>query len=471
MATQAKLVVIGQLQFRDFGGSEIIALELAELFAERGHDVVIATRVMGDPIMQQVAGNPRISVRLWDEPDWNTELADRDVALLWVQHHVVPPALLLRMAEFPTVFSHMSADPLEVPLAAQFEREFADISLFNSPATLVKHQAAGWLNGPTYDRARVFPNPAPAAFFDIETPPPADLGRLLVVTNHIPDDLLDALERLPSDIEIRQVGAQVRRGSQPVRLKPADLAEVDAVVTIGKTVQYALAAGRPVYCYDYFGGPGWLTPQNFEHSRFRNFSGRGTGHKAPSMIAEELVHGYSKARDSVPYFRRMASDEFHLSACIDDILLAAQSQFATRGDRPFPRQTAIDHRITQDAFSAVFVSRTDFRSLAQSRDAAARDERRRGAALESKLLDSQRVIRELRENLQALSLTETRLRRRWRAQSAARRDVAQELRRAEDEKRRISDELMRLRGSLSWRITAPLRMLGAVVRRGRRGNW
>lgn len=470
MSTHGKLVVIGQLQFCDFGGSELIAAELAELFAQRGYEVAIATRVMGSPMVEQLEGHPAVSVRLWDDPEWNAELAERDVALFWVHHHVVPPALLPRLAEFPVVFLHMSAAPLETPLVPHFERSFADAVLFNAPLTRDKHEVMGWLDAATQNRADIFPNPAPAAFFEVDRRPSSVLKRLLVVTNHLPDDLRDALARLPDSITVTQVGSQLSKGSRPARILPSHLADADAVVTIGKTVQYALAAGRPVYCYDHFGGPGWLTPENFEESRAANFSGRHVGHKDPDLIAQEMVGGYATALAAVPTFRLIAREQFHLEAAVDAVLATAQSRYVARKDRPYPRQAASDHELTQQTFSQIFVSRAELQRVARDRQAAWLDERNRNAEREREHAELTEKLRELRQELGGVRRAESQLRTRWRAQSAARRDLAARLRRAEEEASLLRVEVSRMRDSWGWRMLAPLRRLSAWSRRGRRGN-
>jgi len=57
------------------------------------------------------------------------------------------------------------------------------------------------------------------------------------------------------------------------------LENYDLVITIGKTVNYCLALGVPVYCYDWFGGSGYLNPGNFAINKRHNFSGRDSFRK------------------------------------------------------------------------------------------------------------------------------------------------------------------------------------------------
>src|SRR5690606_34932125 len=100
---------------------------------------------------------------------------------------------------------------------------------------------------------------------------PAAPRKLAVVSNHVPAEVMAAISRLQG------AGVQVvihGHGHDARRVSPALLADVDVVLTIGRTTQAALSQGIPVYCYDRFGGPGYITTDNFERAAFYNFSGR-----------------------------------------------------------------------------------------------------------------------------------------------------------------------------------------------------
>jgi hypothetical protein len=103
-------------------------------------------------------------------------------------------------------------------------------------------------------------------------------------------------------------------------VRPADLSAVDAIVTIGKSVPYAIAAAKPVYMYDRFGGDGWLTRGNFAVSLDHNFSGRPAQRRLSSgEIAREIVAGFAQADEEMRHIRtartmRLLTLDHHLSA-------------------------------------------------------------------------------------------------------------------------------------------------------------
>jgi hypothetical protein len=86
-------------------------------------------------------------------------------------------------------------------------------------------------------------------------------------------------------------------GDRFERLSLELLAKFDAVVTIGKSTQYCLVIGLPVYSYDHFGGAGWLSDGNFAFEAFNNFSGYKTQRKLSAyQIASEIRDGFQDAR-------------------------------------------------------------------------------------------------------------------------------------------------------------------------------
>ncbi len=98
-----------------------------------------------------------------------------------------------------------------------------------------------------------------------------EIGKILYRVQSLPDEVLAARDLLISaGYQVDHLG----EGGDVTMMCPEILHNCDAVITIGKTVQMAILANRPVYCYDHFGGPGWLTDQNYEAAAALNFSGR-----------------------------------------------------------------------------------------------------------------------------------------------------------------------------------------------------
>jgi hypothetical protein len=115
----------------------------------------------------------------------------------------------------------------------------------------------------------------------------------MLVSNHPPKEVIAALSILQKQgISVEFVGT----GGHEVLVSADVLEQYDAIVTIGKTAISGIALQLPVYCYDHFGGSGWITLDNIERVAWHNFSGRGFGLRSASEIASEIASGFSSAQ-------------------------------------------------------------------------------------------------------------------------------------------------------------------------------
>lgn len=237
------------------GGSELVTVELAEEMMRQGHEVTIYS--------------PRIGGGALDTSHLCTTTSEPDTSafdLLWIHHNLLIHRLGFKKRPGQRiVFNHMSSwVPLEWPRLPGYEMQLADLVLANSPETRDKLVSLG------LSRVELFQNPAPIAFDGVGG------GReyALFISNHRPEELEREAARL--DIPIRFIG----KGHEEVRVTPAALAGARFVVANGKSVQYAMRAGVPVFLYDSFGGPGWGAMSG----EYWNFSGRGAERVAPSLM-------------------------------------------------------------------------------------------------------------------------------------------------------------------------------------------
>lgn len=321
-------VLIATHHLNTWSGSEVVAIELAEALIGRGFEVALYAP--------------------FSRPDFTAEALPDAAALLtrpqevvlfawdlvYCQHQTLSRLLhrqpLSRFAAGPRpffVYNHLSPfEPFELP-GPFCERDVADLVMANSPETATRLKDYG----PEFAAVRVMPNPAPDAF-GLAPRAGREEGplRILSVSNHLPDDLAATFELL------RAGGAEVTRLGAPEavrRITPGDLAAHDAVVTIGKTVQYALRARCPVFCYDSFAGPGWLDAGNFDAARTVNFSGRDTpGGRDPERLASEIREGLEGARAFADGLGEDDLAPFRLEAHVDALL----GEFETHRAAPKP---------------------------------------------------------------------------------------------------------------------------------------
>lgn len=306
-AKPVKRALFGNAAFQMVAGSELVILEAAEYLISQGWEVDLTAWYFGEPMLSHALTS---GLRIIERPD---QARPFEYDLVWLQNRLEavldysPSEKEVRSSFF--VFAHLDktwsyAQPGVVaePLLGQ---------MFIVPSELGVERVVK--RGLPAKNVSIYRNPAPAGFED-EAPVPAErLRRLLIVSNHAPPELVIAQSLLQAAaIEVIHLGVAGDRRHQ--RVTPEDIISADAVVSIGKTIPYALRARRPVYVYDHFGGPGWLLDDNFATVKSRNFSGLCCERRLEAVeIAEELVNGYTKAA------RQAARREVDPAFCLEKV--------------------------------------------------------------------------------------------------------------------------------------------------------
>lgn len=276
-------------------GSTVVTLDLAEYLLGAGAEVVVYVAHAGEPAVGLFA--ERGVTVVTDREAGDLAFADFDV--VWVNSQVLPVSMLDQLAaplprERPVfVFLHMSSlaiAPDEHPYLLGLEEGLASLSLYNSEET--RRGLAPFFEHPP--PAALYPNPTPTAFASVAPSPASRPHHVLVVSNHAAPELMRAKELFAErGIQVRHVG---RSGEGQEMVTPELLARADVVITIGKTVQYCLVAGIPVFVLDKHGGYGYLDDDTVERAAEHNFSGREGRDLSAEQIVEEVVTGYDVAR-------------------------------------------------------------------------------------------------------------------------------------------------------------------------------
>ena len=109
-------------------------------------------------------------------------------------------------------------------------------------------------------------------------------------------------------------------------ITPQLLSKHDVIVSIGKTIQYALVAGIPAFNYDHFGGDGYITLENLNFERFYHFTGKPNFRKLTAYeIATEIFEGYRQITpNQLEKLQAIAKDSFLISRQVDKFLLDLQ---------------------------------------------------------------------------------------------------------------------------------------------------
>jgi hypothetical protein len=303
-AVPRKRALVLSNHLHDFGGSEILSLEVAETLLGMGYDVHVHTNALAPGMHQHT--DPRI--RLSDGAE-APNLFDYD--FVWAQHHLLPMCLNGRawpaQPRTRLVSVHLSPyEPFE-HTGLNMAQALGATFVANSAETQAQLQA---MLGPEAQVLNLY-NACPDAFWGDVTATDKRLRSVLLVSNHLPQEVVEAFDQPElQDVRVSRVGF----GGEILRITPEILQGFDAIVSIGKTVQYALKVGKPVYCYDRFGGPGWLTPDNMSRAEAFNFAGRCCRTQRDAQaLARDLRDGYAAALEALPQLRSDYAAKYSLN--------------------------------------------------------------------------------------------------------------------------------------------------------------
>lgn len=312
---QERRALFGNAEFRVVAGSELVLLEIIETLIAQGWSCDVTAWSIGEPMrtLAQVAG-----ARLITSPD-HVKAFDYD--LVWLNNRLeavfdydVTEASASRTL---FVFAHLDRGWSFAQPGAVVEQILGGLFLVTASRGIDRIVEYGVPS----DKIRLFRNPAPKSF---DIPPARNserLAHLLIVSNHAPPEVRDAMAML-RDKGVRVDHWGLGGNVTGDRLTPNAMQSADAVLTIGKTVPYALRARRPTYVYDHFGGPGWLTDKNFAAAASRNFSGLCCERRIdPMSLCEELLSGFQNARGTALRARQAWISDYMLEEEVALILV------------------------------------------------------------------------------------------------------------------------------------------------------
>ena len=304
-----KKILITNYALADLAGSEINCLSIANALLEKGFYVEVATLSTGDPIIGEFYKN-NIIVR----DILHQELEFMEYDLIWAHHYLILDYLIFYKNITAKKIIYSSLSPFEGLEAAPAYVNKLSLCLANSEETIQRLIEEG------IDKAkiRVFPNYAPKEFIKaMKSDNSGELNKICVISNHIPEELGNAVKILQSEGVLVDIYG---RGYISKLIEPKILRDYDAIISIGKTIQYGMAMKIPTYCYDIHGGPGWLNSDNYEKAYKFNFSGRGFNKLSTEKIIETIKSGYTRAVQDLGLLRKFILENCVLDKNIDKVL-------------------------------------------------------------------------------------------------------------------------------------------------------
>lgn len=301
-----KSILFTGLFFNYYSGSQKYISEMA-LYIKKKHpdyNIQITSPYIKKEIVEHLIKND-ISIVTPDNI-CNNMLWDIIIAA----HHSIINTLLMQKIKYKKIINLILSPHINLENPVYFHKK-CSLVVANSEETKQKLIKS---NNVIPNKVVVLPNFLPDEFINI-APSNHQLKKIAIISNHVPSELKLLPDFLPN-ISVDFIGNEYIQ----VNVSPEFLANYDLIISIGKTVQYALGMKIPVYEYDVFGGCGYVNQENFIKEAELNFSGRATRRKLSAKeIANEIINGYSSTIKQISVLQQMAVKKFSMKNI--DVLL------------------------------------------------------------------------------------------------------------------------------------------------------
>lgn len=302
-----KNILITNFEMRQFTGSEINAATIAKRFKELGYRVYMLAMYFDDPLYSEVKDN---FDEIIDIKKNEFDFTSVEFDLVWVHHSFLLNWLIFENQIRAKKIIVSSLSP--VVLFEYIPNYANELSLVLANSEETKEQ----LIKEGIKEVFLLENYSFKSYFEQENVV-KELKNIAIVSNHVPDEVMKAKEMLENagyNVQIYGLA-----GKQEL-INDEILKKYDVIISIGKTVQYAMSLQIPIYVYDIHGGEGYLTLENLEKNRSKNFSGRGFYKKTAEEIYNEVINGFENELKIAPEIKKYAYENFCFENNVDKIL-------------------------------------------------------------------------------------------------------------------------------------------------------
>lgn len=301
-----KSILITNYELMNYTGSELNAMSIAKRFKDLGYKVYVLAMFIGEPLYSKTRDCYDEIINIVDD---EFDFSNIEFDIVWAHHSFLLSWLIFekQLKAKKIIVSSLSARE-NFEMIPKYANDLS-LVLANSQETKQQLEQEG------IKEVYVLENYSFKNYFERNIGI-KKLKNIAIISNHVPEELMKTKEMLESN----GYGVQIYgfTGKREL-ITDTVLEQYDAIITIGKTVQYAMSLKIPVYVYDIFGGEGYLTLENLEKNRSRNFSGRGFDKKTPEIIYKEITQNFKNTLDILEELKQYALKNFCFENNIDKI--------------------------------------------------------------------------------------------------------------------------------------------------------
>ena len=300
-----KKILMTNAYIKDYTGSEVDTVSIANYFVENGYCVDIFTLDKGYPLLKSVDHRVRVIDYLE-----NDELNDR-YDYIWAHHYPLLDFLLFDK-KIKAKYIHY----LSLSSYANYEAYpdyYQSLSLVSTLSYEAKEQNR--IEGYDNKYFNIFPNYIMEKELKVLHNAKNKIESICVVSNHVPNEV----ERIKAIFEKKGISVDIYGKKHIYKLVSADLLlQYDVIISIGKTINLGIALGIPCYVYDHFGGDGYITKKNINNSFKFNFSGRYSRCKYSDIeLVENIIQGYGECLKDIEECQKFAKEHFLFETIIN----------------------------------------------------------------------------------------------------------------------------------------------------------
>lgn len=309
-----KTILMTNAFIKDYTGSEIDTVTIANYFVKNGYCVDIFTLEKGYPLLESVDSK----IRVINYPE--NELLLKEYDYIWAHHYFLLDYILFDKKIKAKYIHYISLSAYANYEA--FPDYYKQLSLVSTLSYEAKEQNI--LEGYEAEYLNIFPNYVMQSQLDINYITKSKIKNICIVSNHVPDELENI-----KDLFIKHgINVDIYGKKHLYKLITAKLlSQYEVVISIGKTINLSLSLGIPCYIYDHFGGDGYINKKNVKESFNFNFSGRYKRNKYTSEeLVKNILDGYEEALKDIKDCQKFALENFMFENIIENVFLKLHSR-------------------------------------------------------------------------------------------------------------------------------------------------
>ncbi len=271
-------ILITNHHLLDFTGSEIFTLTLADSLTRKGHNVIVYSKYVDKMLGEFNKRNIKVVEDLNSIKNYKFDIAH-------VHHSINAMEVRYYFPSLPIVFlSHGVLPFLEQPPFIEL-----NIQKYLAVSEEVKENLIN--KGIKENQIEIFRNIVDTGIFNERKNANHTPKKALILSNRIDRQTQSIIQEacIQLNIELKTVGQNF--GLVDQEMLPEIINEVDLVFSLGRGAMETMLCGRVPIIFDYMGGDGIVTSENYEEVKKHNFSGRRFSKK---FSVEELIQEIKK---------------------------------------------------------------------------------------------------------------------------------------------------------------------------------